>query len=174
MLDRVGDDVRRVVADGDPPKQRVADLDLVGAQPLEKLPPCAAAVCRQLSKLELRKLFWYTLSQYSGLASSALVWPEPSVVCPTIGTSQPISERVLMMRDRKPAFTLHGMITCGAGIAHAQQLRLQVGVAGIDVALIDDRRTFRLQHRHIGFHRSGAVAGGVADQPRPCSASAHR
>ena len=50
--------------------------------------------------------------QFSGFSSSALVWPEPKVVWPTTGTSQPMAPRVLRMRERKPALTLHGMIAC--------------------------------------------------------------
>jgi len=54
-------------------------------------------------------------------------------------------------------------MTTSRRVAHAQQLRLQVRIAGVDLALIDDIGAAGLQHGHVGIDRCRAVARSVAD-----------
>ena len=161
-LHRFGDHVGRVVAHRDPPQQRIAHLDLGFLQPIDErygalghLVLGVEANRAEVVGIDLAPVI-RLFQQRLGLAASERGLADDRHVPAHLPAR---------IDDARQESGIHapGHDRLRAGILHAQQLRLEVGIRGVDIALIDDLGAQLLEHRHIGVDRGGAVAGGVAD-----------
>ena len=163
-LDRLGKHARGIVAQRDPPQQRVAHLDLFLGQAgheirraRRQLAVLAEADVAEIVRVDLVPVFGL-LQERLGLARAQGRLADhrhvPAHGAARVQTRQEAGVDAPRHDDLRP------------GVAHAQQFGLEIGIGRINMARVDHIGALGLQHRHVGLHRRRAVARGVADDRR--------
>ena len=162
FLDRLGDQLDRIDAAGDPPQQRVVERDLGLEQPVDQF----LALRRQLA---------------GGIVAAALV-ADGIDLLPVGGLLDQAGDfarghRRMTDERNVPVHRRAGVEhprfhagrdapdhdDFGAGVFGAQHVRRHVGLGRIDIGLIDHVGAVLLERRHRRADRGHAITGGVAD-----------
>src|SRR6516164_5824945 len=161
-LHGLGDHPRTVIAERDPPQQRVAHVDLgvletvyEGGSALWKLFPRAITNIAEIVRVNLCPIF--------GLFQQRLCLPRTKR---GLANDRDVPTHVAAGVDdarEKAGIDAPGHDGFRSCRLHTQKFGLQVRISSVNIALIYDFRALGLEHRHIGVYRRGAIAGSVAD-----------
>src|SRR6266566_5339143 len=161
-LHRLGDHPWAVIAERDPPQQRVTHVDFgaletvnEGEGAFRKLAAWAITNVAEIVGIDLRPVFGL-FQQGLGLTRAKRGLADDRHVPFHLPTR--VDDAGKKARIHAPGHDRLG--SCGA---HTQKFWLKIRIGGVDVALIDDLGAFGLEHWDIGIDRGGAIAGSIAD-----------